>query len=146
MFQTLTLLFLLLSHLSLSQLSPFRARRPSDTRSQETGVGINCAGSSQCSFTTVNSPNILREFNSTLYTNHGTRPDSLPALPALVPLPDLELFYKHEHIICARNLEWLIGSICIFLQGEKIPKDGVPGFMIKRLVNDLALHIGCLDE
>ncbi|KAL8864116.1 MAG: hypothetical protein Q9198_010080, partial [Flavoplaca austrocitrina] len=118
-------------------------------RSQLTGMGINCYGSSQCSFTTVNSPDILREFNSTLYTAHGTTPSSNPDLPGSLPfpnsrsrpstqppyfpLPDLELFFKGEHIICARNVPWLVGSICVFLQGDHVPASGVPGFIIKRL-------------
>ncbi|KAI4104148.1 MAG: hypothetical protein LQ339_004001 [Xanthoria mediterranea] len=108
-------------------------------------MGINCQGSSQCSFTTVNSPNILAEFNATLITAHGRTPTSRPVLPAYAPnttLPDLELFFEGEHIICARNLSWLVGSICVFLQGEKVPADGVPGFVIKRLVHKLVRH-GC---
>ncbi|KAL8883476.1 MAG: hypothetical protein Q9192_007147 [Flavoplaca navasiana] len=127
-------------------------------RSQPTHTGINCLGSSQCSFTTVNSPDILREFNSTLYTAHGTSPSSNPYLPGslplpnnrsrpssqppYLPLPDLELFFKNEHIICARNLPWLVGSICVFLQGDHVPASGVPGFIIKRLVHHLVFH-GC---
>ncbi|KAL8669930.1 MAG: hypothetical protein Q9168_005510, partial [Polycauliona sp. 1 TL-2023] len=125
--------------------------------------GINCAGSSQCSFTTVNSPNILREFNSTLYTAHGSTPSSHPFLPGSLPLqtnqsaaadsnnnnnkqtiytplPDFELFFAGEHIICAPNLSWLTGSICLFLQGDAVPTTGVPGFLIKRLVSDLLDH------
>ncbi|KAI4245172.1 MAG: hypothetical protein L6R42_010256 [Xanthoria sp. 1 TBL-2021] len=136
-------LSLLLPLLSLP--TPLQAQTPRTHRSQDTGMGINCQGSSQCSFTTVNSPNILREFNTTLITSHGSTPTSLPFLPPYAPntsLPDLELFFKHEHIICARNLHWLVGSICVFLQGDKVPKDGVPGFVIKRLVNRLVRH-GC---
>ncbi|KAL8805635.1 MAG: hypothetical protein Q9200_005348, partial [Gallowayella weberi] len=92
-------------------------------RSQPKDVGINCEGSSQCSFTTNNSPNILAEFNSTLYLGTGTSPSADPSLPG-GPIPDLELFFPGDHIICARNAHWLKGSICIFLQGRNVPESG----------------------
>ncbi|KAL8671830.1 MAG: hypothetical protein Q9224_007607, partial [Gallowayella concinna] len=117
------------------------ARAPLGTRSGVKSAGINCRGSSQCSFTTNTSPTILAEFNSTLYSNTGASPPGKPFLPG-GPIQDLELYYKGEHIICARNLRWLVGSICIFLQGEYVPKSGVPGFVIKRLVSQMSRH-GC---
>ncbi|KAL8842820.1 MAG: hypothetical protein Q9176_002456 [Flavoplaca citrina] len=159
---TINILYILLTFI----FNPTHARRTNSfaNRSQPTGMGINCRGSSQCSFTTVNSPDILREFDSTLYTAHGTSPSSNPHLPGslplphsrtrpssrpsvptqplYLPLPDLELFFKGEHIICARNLHWLVGSICVFLQGDHVPASGVPGFIIKRLVHHLVFH-GC---
>ncbi|KAL8724777.1 MAG: hypothetical protein Q9166_007755 [cf. Caloplaca sp. 2 TL-2023] len=113
----------------------------SRSRGRPTGAGINCEGSSQCSFTTVNSPNILAEFNSTLITGNGTSPSAHPSLPS-GPLHDLELFFTGEHIICARNLHWLVGSICVFLQGAGVPATGVPASVIKRLVNQMVYH-GC---
>ncbi|KAI4091609.1 MAG: hypothetical protein LQ344_003960 [Seirophora lacunosa] len=97
--------------------------------------GINCLGSSQCSFTTNNSPNILFEFNRTV---------SLPSpnnflLPG-PPLPPRALYFRNEHIACAENA--LLGSICLFLQGSGVPDTGVPGFVVRRRVQDLLDH-GC---
>ncbi|KAI4242227.1 MAG: hypothetical protein L6R40_004098 [Gallowayella cf. fulva] len=133
-------IFTLLFTLTLSPPTT-AASSSSHTRGNPTGVGINCQGSSQCSFTTVNSPNLLAQFNSTLLTGTGTTPNALPSLPG-GPISDLELFFKDEHIICARNLRWLAGSVCVFLQGKEVPATGVPGFVIKRLVNHLSYH-GC---
>ncbi|KAL8996976.1 MAG: hypothetical protein Q9169_003627 [Polycauliona sp. 2 TL-2023] len=143
----ITILLLLLA----PTLHALHGSYPNPYSGRRNDKGINCKGSSQCSFTTVNSPNILREFNSTLWIAHGTRPDALPRLPGSRPvppktnldnnpLPDYELFFKGEHIICARNLHWLVGSICVFLQGDNVPVTGVPGFVIKRLVYDLVYH------
>ncbi|KAL8761320.1 MAG: hypothetical protein Q9184_002562 [Pyrenodesmia sp. 2 TL-2023] len=94
-------------------------------------------GSSQCSFTTVNSPHILREFN---LTASGIRPPSSPAFLPGLPLVPRELYFRNEHILCAQNA--LVGSICIFLQGEAVPVAGVPGFVITRRIRDLVDH-GC---
>ncbi|KAL8802699.1 MAG: hypothetical protein Q9182_003657 [Xanthomendoza sp. 2 TL-2023] len=131
----LPLLLLSLSPLTLSTT-------PLHTRNTPVPRGINCRGSSQCSFTTNNTPNLLAEFNTTLTLGTGTSPSSKPTLPN-GPIMDLELFFTGEHIICARNLHWLVGSICLFLQGDHIPPGGVPGFVIKRLVHQLSGH-GCL--
>ncbi len=110
--------------------------------SSGSNLGINCRGSSQCSFTTVNSPNILREFN---ISAHGVPPSSpsppptnfLPGLPLLAR----ELYFRDERIICAQNA--LLGSICLFLQGGAVPAAGVPGFVVKARLRDLLRH-GCL--
>ncbi|KAL8930242.1 MAG: hypothetical protein Q9208_000859 [Pyrenodesmia sp. 3 TL-2023] len=104
-------------------------------------MGINCQGSSQCSFTTVDSPNILREFN---LTASGVLPSS-PSPPPINFLPGLpllahELYFRNEHILCAENA--LVGSICVFLQGDDVPEAGVPGFVITRRIHDLVYH-GC---
>lgn len=101
--------------------------------------GINCLGSSQCSFTTVDSKNIMAEFNSTVY--HGPGNTSQPHLGG-GPLPELELWYKGEHIVCAENWHLFQGSICLFLDGKNVPQNGVPGFVIKQRINDLLYH-GC---
>lgn len=100
-------------------------------------MGINCHGSSQCDFTTVGSRNIMKEFNDTAWNGHDNN-DHLPGGPLL----DLELWQAGEHIICAENVRQLIGSVCLFLEGDNVPKNGVPGYIIKRRINDLLYH-GC---
>lgn len=81
----------------------------------------------------------MAEFNSTVHNGPGNSSDSHLWGG---PLPDLELWYKGEHIVCAENLRWLQGSICLFLEGENVPRNGVPGFVIKQRIHDLLYH-GC---
>ncbi|KAL8711571.1 MAG: hypothetical protein Q9220_003981 [cf. Caloplaca sp. 1 TL-2023] len=103
------------------------------------GRGINCHGSSQCYFTTVSSSNILSALNVTATT--GSPSNSDPPLPG-GPLNDLELYFSGEHILCAKNNRHLVGSICVFLQGQDVPVGGVPGYLIKIRIQELVAH-GC---
>ncbi|KAL9016863.1 MAG: hypothetical protein Q9185_005813 [Variospora sp. 1 TL-2023] len=113
----------------------------SDPNSDTNGParGINCLGSSQCSFTTVNSGNILLEFNRTASSSPPPSSLTLNFLPG-PPLPPRALYRNGEHILCAENA--LVGSICVFLQGAAVPATGVPGFVVRRRVQDLLDH-GC---
>ena len=89
--------------------------------------GINCLGSSQCSrvFNTINSKNLIAKFNWTVWNR----------------VDDAAIFYKHRQIACGKNADWLVGGVCLFLQGN-VSENGVSGAVLKARMSDLAYH-GC---
>lgn len=100
------------------------------------GLGINCRGSSQCSqaFESVGSSNLIANFNESLWIGGDSH------LPN-APINDQAFYYFGDHIMCARNGLLGAGSICLFPQGN-IPDEGIPGFVIKLKIAELAAH-GC---
>ncbi|KAL9605004.1 MAG: hypothetical protein Q9219_000192 [cf. Caloplaca sp. 3 TL-2023] len=131
---SLTFAFLLLGFFFLSLPPPIHSIRGSD--SEHPGRGINCYGSSQCSFTTSNSRNTMEDFNTTAFIGGNASP-----LPG-GPIVNHEIFFPNEHILCIENNVHLVGSVCLFLQGRNAPSKGVPGYIIKQRINDLLYH-GC---
>jgi len=100
------------------------------------GLGINCRGSSQCSkiFQSVGTTDLIIYFNESLWIGGDS---NLPNGPII----DKAFYYFGQHIMCAQNGKINIGSICLFLQGN-IPDAGIPGWLIKRKIAELAAH-GC---
>ena len=103
------------------------ADRYSDAAHDGPPIGINCLGSSQCSklFNTINYKNLVSHFNWTLWNR----------------VNDTAIFHKHRQIACGRNLDWLVGGVCLFLQGN-VTEKGVSGATLKARISDLAHH-GC---
>ncbi|KAI4123609.1 MAG: hypothetical protein LQ338_005180 [Usnochroma carphineum] len=100
----------------------------SSVPSEDRPFGINCQGSSQCSFSNIDTPNLLYKFNTTAsFGVYAPVDDVLPG----GPIRDRELWFSGEHIICAENNNHLIGSFCLFLQGDYVPKNGVPGSILR---------------
>ena len=102
------------------------ARRVDDS-SRGPPIGINCLGSSQCSrvFNTISTKNLIAQFNWTLWNR----------------VNDTAIFYSHRQIACGRNLDWLVGGVCLFLQGN-VTEKGVSGAILKSRISDLTYH-GC---
>ena len=89
--------------------------------------GINCLGSSQCSrlFNTISSTNLIAHFNWTVWHR----------------VNDTASFYKHRQIACGKNASWLVGGVCLFLQGN-VSDNGISGSTLKARISDLSYH-GC---
>ena len=89
--------------------------------------GINCLGSSQCSkwFNTIDTNNLVALFNWTMWNM----------------VQDDAVFHANRQIACAKNANWAVGGICLYLQGA-IPKEGVTGAVLRARISDLTYH-GC---
>ena len=89
--------------------------------------GINCRGSSQCSrlFNTVGSEHLIFAFNYTIWNR----------------ISDYAYFFKSQQIACAKNANWAVGGICLFVQGN-VTSQGISGRILKERISDLAYH-GC---
>lgn len=100
-------------------------------------LGINCRGSLLCP-TNIATSDYIGIF---IKITNGRAPYCPPSF-SCGPMNDTDIYLPNDHIVCLPLGRSLLGGICAFTQGKKVPATGVVGATIKRKLQELSDH-GC---